>query len=312
VGPALPNLGRPHARCTGVQADAVLRFLHGHGPWVGLSVLRGAFPEAARAELRDLLRLYRHLWATLHPREGHVLHWHRVGAVWAMDFTELSRPIDGHFRYAWAVRDLASGLQLAWRPVADVTTATARAELALLFTIHGAPLVLKNDNGSAFRAEALKALLRCWQVWPLYSPPGRPGYNGAIEASIGSLKRRTQFEAYRNGHGEVWRSADLEQARGLANSAARPDGPTAAEAWESRRPLTWGERDAFAALVRQREQEARHHDGLAREDRLDHHYEQAALHRRVLSQVLVESGYLSITRRRIPQTFFGQKVANIR
>jgi hypothetical protein len=34
------------------------------------------------------------------------------------------------------------------------------------------------------------------------------------------------------------------------------------------------------------------------------HYEQAALHRRVLRQVLVESRYLSITRRRIPQRFF--------
>jgi hypothetical protein len=41
------------------------------------------------------------------------------------------------------------------------------------------------------------------------------------------------------------------------------------------------------------------------------HYEEAALYRRVLTQVLVERGLLTMTRRRIPQKFFGQKVAII-
>jgi hypothetical protein len=80
--------------------------------------------------------------------------------------------------------------------------------------------------------------------------------------------------------------------------------------WASRRPPTLTEREAFGAAVRRLEAQLRAQDGIALEAALDH-YEQAALHRRVLQQVLVERGLLTITRRRIPQTFYGQKVANI-
>jgi transposase InsO family protein len=214
----------------------------------------------------------------------------------------------------FAVRDLASGQQLAWLPVRDMEAATAQAELELLFTIHGAPLVVKSDNGSAFLAASMKSKLGQWQVWPLYSPPGQPGYNGAIEASIGSLKKRTQHAAYLAGHAGAWTTADLDRARTLANLVARPrgaEGPTPQQLWESRRTPTQNERQAFAASVRQLEQRIRDQDALAQEAPLNH-YEQASLHRRVLPQVLMEHGLLTITRRRIPQTFYGQKVANIR
>jgi transposase InsO family protein len=315
VGGIVPAraLGRPQARCPQEQAREVVSFLQGQGPWVGVAVLRGAFPAAPRAELRELLAVFRYLWACQHPRERQELHWLRVGAVWALDFTEVTGRIDGHFRYVLAVRDLASGLQLCWRPVADLSVAPVLAELGLLFTLAGAPLVLKSDNGPAFRAGVVKRLLRRWGVWPLYSPPGRPGYNGAIEASIGSLKRRTQYAAYRAGHGGDWTSGDVDEARQEANGTARPRGPrgmTPAQAWECRQPPTGAEREQFAALVRQQEAASRRQEGIAEEAVLEH-YEQAALHRRVLTQVLVERGLLTITRRRIPQRFFGRKVANI-
>src|SRR5262249_49952489 len=306
-------LGRPHAQGTAEQATAVVCFLQGQGPWVGMPSLRAAFAAVPRAALRDLLAVYRHLWSVQHPREIQLLHWLRVGAVWAMDFTELKPWIDGCYRSVLAVRDLASGRQLTWLPVEDQTMAPVRAELQLLFTLYGAPLVLKSDNGSASRAGVVQTLLRTWQVWPLYSPPGRPRYNGAIEASIGSLKKRTQFEAERHGHTEGRTSADLEAARELANHTTRPRGPTGPtpeQAWQARRSLTMAEREAFGTRVRDLEERARWQTGLAKDAELNH-YEQAALHRRVLQQVLVESGLLSITRRRIPQRFFGQKVANI-
>jgi len=212
-----------------------------------------------------------------------------------------------------AVRDLASGLQLAWRPVLDMEAATTQAEREVVFTIHGAPLVLKSDNGSAFRATSMKNKLGQWQLAPLYSPPGQPGYNGAIEASIGSLKKRTQHAAYLAGHAGDWTTADLDCARELANLTARPRGaqdPTPQQLWESRRSPTLAEREAFGVEVRQLEEQLRAQDGSATDAHLEH-YEQAALHRRVLQQVLVERGLLTITRRRLPQTFYGQKVANI-
>jgi transposase InsO family protein len=275
--------------------------------------LRTEFATAARAELRDLLRLFRLLWTEAHPRYRHQLTWHQVGAVWAIDFAKVSRLIDGISPYVLAVRDLASGMQLAWRAVADLTHATVQAELRLLFTIYGAPLVLKSDNGSAFRAEEQKRFLQRWAVWPLYSPPGQPGYNGAIEASIGSLKRRTEFEAFRQGHAGVWTAGDLEAARELANASGRWRGPAGASPralWEERRPPSQWERARFAQAVKQEEEAVRLQEAIDPGVALQH-YEQAALHRRVLTQVLVEHGLLTITRRRIPQTFFGQKVANI-
>src|SRR5207244_5338653 len=138
-----------------------------------------------------------------------------------------------------------------------------------------------------------------------YSPPATPGYNGAIEASIGSLKTRTKFEAYRSGRAGVWTSADLDAARDLANTSARPRGPrgpTPAEVWETRRPPTQAQRAAFPALVQDQEMIARRQDGIAADAVLTH-YEHAALQRRVLTQVLLEGGFLTITRRPIPTRF---------
>jgi hypothetical protein len=150
-------------------------------------------------------------------------------------------------------------------------------------------------------------------VWSLYSPPGRPGYNKAIEASIGSLKTRRQDAAYRAGFKGAWTSTDLDPARDLANTSFRargPRGPTPAEIWEARQAPTAKEREPLAAQVRQLEEEVRDRAGIAQEAILDHH-EQGALHRRVLTQVLLEGGYLTIRRRRIPQRFFGRKAENI-
>jgi hypothetical protein len=310
--PAPCPLDRPPARAGAERGSAVVGWLHAQGPWVGVAVLRGAFPGVARAELRDLLGVYRRLWSAQHPREQRVLHWQRPGTVWAVDFTEVAHPIDGLYPYVLAVRDLASGMQLAWQPVADATAAAVRAELGVLFTVHGAPLVLKSDNGPAFRAEAWKAQLRLWQVWPLYSPPGEPGYNGAIEASIGALKRRTQQQAERRGQADGWTGTDLTRARALANATARPRGargPTPDQAWAARRAVSAAEQEAWAAGVRDSEARARRRAGLAWDAALSHE-DQAALQWGVLQQALVEGGLLTITRRRIPHRFFGQNPAN--
>lgn len=310
-GDAPALLGRPPRRCAAAEAEVVIDYLHGHGPHVGLPSLRATFAALPRVALQDLLDCYRHLWLVSHQRERTELRWLRVGAVWAVDFTEVSRLIDGRYGYVLAVRDLASGQQLAWRAVADMTAQTAARELDLLFLLHGAPLVLKSDNGSAFRAWQWQRLLGQWGVWPLYSPPGQPWYNGAIEASIGSLKNRTQFTAWRHGHEEEWTSADLAEAQRRANERARPRRGTAAEEWAGRRALSTEERVSFGAEVRRLEEAARRQGGVTVDAQLDH-YEQAALHREVLESVLVQRGLLLQTRRRIPQRIFGRKTANFR
>jgi transposase InsO family protein len=244
--------GRPVERSERAQRTAVLALLESVGPGVGLAVLQGAFPALPRAELHDLLGRYRRVWVARHHQVLHVLHWQQPGSVWAIDYAEPPQPLEEGFTDLLAVRDLASGMQLLWLPVAEATAATTVAALEGLFALYGPPLVLKLDNGSPFVAARTQELLAAWEVVPLYSPPGLPAYNGAIEAGIGALKVRTYYQAARQGRPGEWTCADAEAARQQANEVGRPwgpRGPTPAEPWAGRQPVTAEERAGFQGTV---------------------------------------------------------------
>ena len=252
--------GRPVQRSARPQRMAVLEFLESVGPGAGLVVLQGHFPHLPRAELHDLLRRYRRVWVARHHQVLHVLHWQRPGRVWAIDYAEPPQPLEEGFTDLLAVRDLASGLQLLWLPVAAATATTTVDALQWLFACYGAPLVLKMDNASPFVAALLQELLAQWQVVPLYSPPGLPAYNGAIEAGIGALKVRTHYQAARQGRPGAWTCADTEAARQQANEWGRPWGalgPTPAQRWAQRRRWTAAERDVFQTTLRRLEETAK-------------------------------------------------------
>src|SRR5262249_37544808 len=124
--------------------------------------------------------------------------------------------------------------------------------LASLFATHGAPLVLKCDNGSPFGGEAVQDLLHAWHVEPLFSPPYTPRYNGSIEAGIGALKQRTESHAARAGHPGAWTLDDVAFALEEANAHARPFeamGPSPGETWSTRQPITGTERERFRECV---------------------------------------------------------------
>jgi hypothetical protein len=134
-------------------------------------------------------------------------------------------------------------------------------------------LALKSDNGSAFLAGGAAALLAGWGVWPLFSPPRWPRYNGSCEAGIGSMKTRTHHRAARAGRAGQWACDDAEAARLEANQTARPwgpGGPTPQEVWQGRRPIRAEERAAFAATVRRQERQVRQEQGDAAQARLGH------------------------------------------
>jgi hypothetical protein len=244
--------GRPVVRSPRAQRQEVLALLETVGPGLGLPSVQGHFVDLPRAELRDLLDRYRRFWSRRHHQALHVLHWQRPGSVWAIDFAEPPLPLEAGWADLLAVRDLASGQQLLWLPVPAATAQVTCDALVLLFTLDGAPLMLKLDNGSPFVAGVTQALLAQWQVAALFSPPGLPAYYGAIEAGIGSLKARTHGQAGQHGHPALWTDADLEAARQAANTLARPRGrqqPTPAEAWAQRHPVSSAERAAFQATV---------------------------------------------------------------
>jgi transposase InsO family protein len=314
----LAGVGRPTARSPLPVRQEIIDYLKLTGPGIGVPTLQEHFRDVARAELADLLARYRAVCRARHDEWQRVLHWQTPGRVWAADFTEPSRygltpslpPIAGLYPYVLAVRDLASGCMLAWQALPNLTEAVTSEALARLFARHGAPLILKTDNGSAFRADAFKQFLETSGVIPLYSPPSCPGYNGAIEAAIGSLKKRTEQHAREQGRSGLWALDDLEAGQTAANAShpRRLNGRTPTSVWESRTLVDSVERVVFALTVERQRFQARTELGIGQEESLDH-WRSSAVDRTAIERALVEHGHLLFTRRRIPLPLRAGKVA---
>jgi hypothetical protein len=208
-------------------------------------------------------------------------------------------PIDGLFSYLLAVRDLASGYILAWLPLPEMTATVLVAVLRQLFARHGPPLVMKSDNGSAFRSAQTKSLLEQAGVIPLYSPPHWPVYNGAIEAGIASLKTRTDRHAAHQAGGAAWTSDDLAAAVHEANTQARYHERKPIDAWNDRTPIRPSERALFCLTVERQRFLERSAWRIDVHQPL-HHWRQSAIDRVAVRRALVEHGYLLFLRRRIP------------
>jgi transposase InsO family protein len=310
--------GRPATRSALAVRQAILGYVKLTGPGIGLPTLQEQFADVARAELADLLARYRLVCRLRGGHYGRVLHWQTPGAVWAADFTEPSShglagslpPIAGCYPYVLAVRDLASGFMLAWQPLPALTEEVTRDALRLLFALHGAPLILKMDNGSAFRAAAFQEFLESAGVIPLYSPPSCPMYNGAIEAAIGSLKKRTEEQARARRRSGTWDVADLEAAQEAANAShpRRLNGRTPTSVWQARTPVGSIARVVFELTVQRERFQFRDELGIDQEEVLDH-WRRSAVDRRAIQRALVEHGHLLFTRRRIPLTIRAGKAA---
>lgn len=294
---AVEPRGRPVERPRTEVRNQVLGAIGLLGPGVETAVLRRLFPGIARREIEDIVARFRRVFR----RRGALLHqltWRNDGAVWAVDFTEPPAPIDATYSSVLVVRDLGSGKQLLALPAEGQRSEVVRAALEALFVAHGAPLVLKSDNGSAFAAADTRALLAAHGVLPLLSPPGTPRYNGACEAGIGGLKTRAHYLAARHGRAGHWTCDDVEAARVMANETARPRGtlgPTPDDLWATRLPpadrtylreklvsLTKEERDCF-------ERDNGREPGRG---------ECAAIERIALCRALVACGHLHFRRRR--------------
>lgn len=294
------------------QRNEVIHFIDEAGPALGVPALREAFPDMPRAELDDLLTRYRRLWRRRNHEPLRVLHWHMPGRVWAIDFTGPRLAVEGTCPYLLAVRDLASGRQLLWAPAEEATGRVAAEALAGLYVLHGAPLVLKCDNGSAFTSGTVRQLNHDVGAEMLFSPPGMPKYNGAIEAGIGSLKTRTEHHAARHGHPGVWTFDDLAAAQAEANATARPcgpSGPTPDEAWSRRTLLSADERTLFRAEV-ERQRTAPQAQGRPNANPQTD-LSAPATERQAIRRALEGLGYLTYTRRRLPLPITTRKVAII-
>jgi transposase InsO family protein len=118
-------------------------------------------------------------------RRGSRIRWTTPGAVWAADFTDLDDATAGGERALLFVHDLASGFVLRARPCRRKDAAGVAEALAALIAEHGAPLVLRVDNGNALHAEVVRAVLGPCGVTLLRTPNRTPSYNGACESALG-------------------------------------------------------------------------------------------------------------------------------
>ena len=306
-------LGRPCHRSDPQVRNDVVGFMRAVGGGVSTAAVQAAFPDLARREAENLRNRFRRAWIFDNARMIHVLHWHQAGAVWAMDHSEPARAIDGRWPYLLAVRDLASGCQVAWLPVLDESAETTIDALEGLFQEHGAPLVLKSDNGAGFISAAMREFLEDWQVRPLFSPPYTPEYNGSIEAGNGALKTHTREEAARQGRIGHWTADDTEAARRMANELTYPDGPlgrTRHEHLRSAPPMLLAARAAFGRTAAHEQTQERLKQGYPLDIDLGHGA-QARIDREAIGRALVEHGHLTYTRRSITPSLKSQIPLNI-
>jgi transposase InsO family protein len=173
-------------------------------------------------------------------------------------------------------------------------------------------LVLKSDNGSPFTAGLVGQLAHDFGVELLFSPPGMPRYNGAIEAGIGSLKTRSKQQAARHGRPGHWTWDDVEAARWEANATARPhgpSGPTPELAWDQRSNITPEERTLFRAEAERQRQDVDDQGGPEANPQTD--LSERARDRQAIRRALEGLGYLTYSRRRIALPLRLKKVASI-
>ena len=292
--------GRPTTRSPRTLRNQLVTLLRYTGPGIGVPTLRAQFPTMPRSEIQDILRRFRRVWRKDQWRIIHRLRWHQPGAVWAADHLQPDQPIDDQYPYALVVRDLASHFQLAWLPVPDNKASSTIAILARLFQIHGPPLVLKTDNGSAFIARKTRTLLDEHQVLHLRSPARRPQYNGSCEAAGGSHRRLTNDQAALHCH-RAWTSSDMFRSKNIRNLLGRPwgdRGPTPEELWRSRKTITSKQRQRLRNIVQRLQADETVRRGLNSEAPWGS-AAQASIDRAAIRQALLQLGQLTVTRRLI-------------
>jgi putative transposase len=111
----------------------------------------------------------------------------RPGQVWAVDFIE-DRLVSGRRLRILNVLDLCSRYALGSVVEHSLTGELAARHLERLFLSHGAPRVLRRDQGPEFESRVFQKLLRTWRVQDEPVPKGQPFDNGHVESFHGSLR----------------------------------------------------------------------------------------------------------------------------
>jgi transposase InsO family protein len=243
--------GRPPFRLDREVRREIRQSIKQLGTRAGVATFKARFPKVPCRTLAAIKHHYRYVLARWRRRQLARLEWTRPGSVWAIDHAEPPLTIAGKYDHLLAVRDLASGQQLAWEPIRQADATTSVEVLARLFAEHAPPLVLKSDNGKALTSGGVPALLAAHEVTPLVSPPYRPQYNGSCEAGVKAMKVRSEDLALIHDRSRHWSSEDLADALRIANEFYRsgPHSLSHAQRWQQRTAITATERASFLAAL---------------------------------------------------------------
>lgn len=276
--------GRARLDLTGLQRF-VITVLLGQYPSLGVPSLRKLLPNLPRNSTVAYLRRRRRVWSRRRRRNWRCLHWQMPGAVWAIDGTWLDRPVEGRGRRALIVVEMHSHKTLALQSVAGENAEEAERVLADLIAQHGAPLVLKLDNGSAFISERLAEFCRRHGITLMHSPIRRPRWNGTCEVSARWAKHRAMAAALHRGVPERLRQDDLDSAVTFTGVMPKIDAAT---------------RERFLATFEEQLAVAAAQEGLAL-DSLSPHHRRRSLGRVAAKRALLICHMLTIQGREYHQ-----------
>ncbi len=172
---------------------------------VRLSISRRGFATIVSQSRRD--------WMREQVQQMQHLCWTLPGSVWAMDDTALL----GRWLWLNQIRDLASRFVLEPRVGSLIHGEELALRLDGLFHEHGAPLVLKMDNGANLKHSAVQAVCAEYGVIVLPSPPYYPRYNGGLEVGNREMK-----ESMRRMGSDIGWQAAAKLAAYLLNHRSRP------------------------------------------------------------------------------------------
>lgn len=291
--------GAPRLDATPHERKDIRDFLAFFGSDLGVHTLHDHFPTVARRDLAVLLHLTRQ--DLLHQDRMQwyrSVAWHGPNRAWAMDHTEPPTPIDGTYRFVLTVRDLATGATLAAHAVEHPDATSTIACLRDLIARHGAPLLIKADNGSAFTSHDTRDFLTTQGITLLLSPPYTPSYNGACEAGNGTIKRLAHDIATAHDRPEQWTLDDLEAARLRANRriTERHHERTPEQRFADRTDITEHERQQFQNTIAGARQ--RRLQSMAVEsDRPPRTISADALNRQAITDALTGLGVITIRNR---------------
>jgi len=214
--------GRRRSELTPAQRVAVAEMVR-KKPSVGLPALRRAIPGLPKNSTAAFLKRLKRVRGRRRSRSWSALQWLVSGAVWAIDGTLFDQPVGANGRRALVVVEMHSRRTLCVESVPGERAGAVIACLQRLIAKHGAPLVLKADNGSAFIAKCLARFCRSHGITLMHSPVRRPRWNGTCEVSGRWAKRRAMAAAALRGASGNLCQADLDCAVTFTGTMLRID-----------------------------------------------------------------------------------------